>query len=69
MTKDASRSQPGAVHRATAARWIGAAKQTVLERTQKKLMADLRLARDEVESLIRMVQSRIELGDDVLASG
>ncbi len=56
------------VHRATAARWIGGAKQTVLDRTRKKLMHDLRIGGDEVDSLIRMVQSRIDLADDALAS-
>jgi RNA polymerase sigma-70 factor, ECF subfamily len=56
------------VHRATVARWIAGAKQAVLDRTRRRLMHDLRLAPDEVDSLIRLVQSRIELADDVLRS-
>ena len=54
------------VHRATVARWIASAKHTVLDRTRRKLMHDLRLDATEVDSLIRLVQSRIELADDPL---
>lgn len=54
------------VHRATVARWIAAAKQAVLERTRKRLMHELRLDANEVDSLIRAVQSRIELTESVL---
>jgi RNA polymerase sigma-70 factor (ECF subfamily) len=56
------------VHRATIARWITAAKEHVLAGTRKRLGEQLRLDRDEVDSLIRLVQSRIELGDDALRS-
>jgi RNA polymerase sigma-70 factor (ECF subfamily) len=56
------------VHRATVARWITAAKQAVLERTRRRLMRELRLDAGDVDSLIRLVQSRIELADDVLAT-
>lgn len=55
-----------AVHRATVARWIAAAKDTVLDKTRRALARDLKLDRDEVDSLIRLVQSRIELASDVL---
>jgi RNA polymerase sigma-70 factor, ECF subfamily len=57
-----------AVHRATVARWIGGARQLVLDRTRRRLMRDLRLDAGEVDSLIRLVQSRIELPADPLAS-
>jgi RNA polymerase sigma-70 factor (ECF subfamily) len=57
------------VHRATVARWIAAARHTVLERTRRRLMHDLRLDAAEVDSLIRLVQSRIELADDALRTG
>jgi RNA polymerase sigma-70 factor (ECF subfamily) len=57
------------VHRATVARWIASAKHTVLERTRRRLMHDLRLDATEVDSLIRLVQSRIELADDPLRTG
>ncbi len=54
------------VHRATVARWISNAKQVVLDKTRRKLMHDLRLEGDAVDSLIRLVQSRIELPSDAL---
>jgi RNA polymerase sigma-70 factor, ECF subfamily len=54
------------VHRATIARWIAAAKQSVLDRTRKKLMHDLRIGADELDSLIRLIHSRIELPEDAL---
>jgi len=54
------------VHRATVARWIASAKQAVLDKTRRKLMHDLRLEGDEVDSLIRLVQSRIDLPPDAL---
>lgn len=54
------------VHRATVARWVAAAKQAVLDRTRRALMRELRLDAGEVDSLIRLVQSRIELTDDAL---
>jgi RNA polymerase sigma-70 factor (ECF subfamily) len=56
------------VHRATIARWIAAAKDTVLAGTRKRLMQELKIGGDEVDSLIRLVQSRIELADDPLRS-
>jgi RNA polymerase sigma-70 factor (ECF subfamily) len=56
------------VHRATVARWIAAAKQDVLATTRRNLMHDLRLHPDEVDSLIRLVHSRIELPEGALAS-
>lgn len=53
-------------HRATIARWITGAKQAVLGATRRALMHDLRLGPDEVDSLIRLVQSRIELTEALL---
>ncbi|MCW5808877.1 MAG: hypothetical protein KIT31_41380 [Deltaproteobacteria bacterium] len=55
-------------HRATVARWIAAARRDVLERTRRALMHDLRLGPDEVDSLIRLVQSRIEVPPGALAT-
>jgi RNA polymerase sigma-70 factor, ECF subfamily len=55
------------VHRATAARWIAAAKDLVLGHTRRALMHELRLDAGEVDSLIRLVQSRIELTAPPLA--
>jgi RNA polymerase sigma-70 factor (ECF subfamily) len=55
-----------AVHRATIARWIAAAKDLVLAGTRRQLMRDLALDAQEVDSLIALVQSRIELTSKVL---
>lgn len=55
-----------AVHRATVARWVASAKLDVLARTRKRLMAELGIEGNDVDSLIRLVQSRIELTDDEL---
>lgn len=54
------------VHRATIARWIAAAKEAVLATTRRSLMKDLALDAREVDSLIALVQSRIELASNVL---
>ena len=54
------------VHRATVARWIAAAKDTVLETTRRALMRDLSIDAAEVDSLIRLVHSKIELSSKVL---
>lgn len=49
------------VHRATVARWIGAARDTALEQTRRHLMRELALGASEVDSLIRAAQSRVDL--------
>jgi RNA polymerase sigma-70 factor (ECF subfamily) len=49
------------VHRATAARWITAARQEVLDRAQEILRGRLGLGGAELESLLRLVQSRLDL--------
>lgn len=54
------------VHRATVARWIAAAKDVVLDKTRRALMRDLKISAGEVDSLIQLVQSRIELTSKVL---
>lgn len=54
------------VHRATVARWIAAAKDIVLDKTRRALMRDLSIDAAEVDSLIRLVHSRIELSSKVL---
>ena len=56
------------VHRATIARWIAAAKDIVLAETRTRLRSELGISAVEVESLIRLVRSRIELGPSLLAS-
>ncbi len=49
------------VHRATVARWIAAARDSILERTRKELYDRFGIAPGEVDSIIRMVQSRIDV--------
>lgn len=49
------------VHRATVARWIGAARDTALEQTRRHLMRELALPAHEADSLIRAAQSKVDL--------
>jgi RNA polymerase sigma-70 factor (ECF subfamily) len=49
------------VHRATAARWLADAKASLLERTRDNLSASVGLQRLEVDSVMRLVQSRLDL--------
>ena len=48
------------VHRATAARWLVRARGALVEATQTELAVRLRLAPDEISSVIRMVSSKID---------
>jgi RNA polymerase sigma-70 factor (ECF subfamily) len=56
------------VHRATAARWLAAARATLLERTRDQISEALGLNRLEVDSLMRLVQSRLDLSAGVFLS-
>jgi RNA polymerase sigma-70 factor, ECF subfamily len=49
------------VHRATAARWLGRIRQHLGEHTRERLRARLRLDAAELDSLLRAVDSRIDL--------
>ena len=49
------------VNRATAARWVIAARTTLLDTTRTRLAADLAIVTGEVDSIIRLVRSRIDL--------
>jgi RNA polymerase sigma-70 factor (ECF subfamily) len=49
------------VHRATAARRLVAARDSVLAVTRRILMTRLRLSRSELESVVRMVESRMHV--------
>jgi RNA polymerase sigma-70 factor (ECF subfamily) len=49
------------VHRATAARWVAAARATLLHATEVLLMARLRVGGDELQSILRLVRSRLDL--------
>lgn len=49
------------VHRATAARWVQAAREAVLIATQRALLWRLRLSRTELASVMRLIQSQLDL--------
>jgi RNA polymerase sigma-70 factor (ECF subfamily) len=49
------------VHRATMTRWLAAARESLLEDTCRRLGEGLRLGRDELDSLLRAVRSRLEV--------
>ncbi len=49
------------IHRATAARRLASAREAVLAGTRRLLTARLRLSRAEIESVVRMVESRMHL--------
>lgn len=49
------------VHRATVARWIADAREQLLERTMALLGARLRLAPDDLASLLRVVRSSLHI--------
>lgn len=61
------------VHRATAARWLGAARDRLGELIRARLASRLAITPDDVTSIVRLVQSRVEvsieraLGDPPLA--
>jgi RNA polymerase sigma-70 factor (ECF subfamily) len=49
------------VHRATAARWIIAAREELLQETRRRLMERLQLGETELDSLMRLVASQLEV--------
>jgi RNA polymerase sigma-70 factor (ECF subfamily) len=49
------------VSRATAARWIAEARETVWSATRRRLRERLRLSEPELESMLRQVRSRLDL--------
>jgi RNA polymerase sigma-70 factor (ECF subfamily) len=52
------------VHRATAARWIAAVRERLGTQIRTELAARLAVGVDDVDSIIRLVQSRVELSLD-----
>jgi len=55
------------VHRATAARWVQAARQAVSAGTQRELTRRLRLSKAELISVIRLIQTQLDVSlPDVL---
>jgi len=50
------------VHRATVSRWIVTAQQSLLDATRAQLMDRLAIGEGELESVLRLIQSRFETG-------
>lgn len=49
------------VHRATAARWVAAAREKLLARTRRTFMLQARISSDECESIMRLVRSQLDV--------
>jgi RNA polymerase sigma-70 factor, ECF subfamily len=49
------------VHRATAARWIAKIRATLLEQTRERLLERLKVQPQELESIMRLVRSQLEV--------
>ena len=54
------------VHHSTAARWLVKAREAVLEGTRARLAAQLRLTQAEVDSVLRLIRSRIDVSIEKL---
>jgi len=54
------------VHRATAARWLSDAREALGELIRAELAARLRIATEDVDSIVRLVQSRVDMSLDRL---
>lgn len=54
------------VHRATAARWLADARAALGDAIRTELAARLRIATSEVDSIVRLVQSRVDMSLDRL---
>jgi RNA polymerase sigma-70 factor (ECF subfamily) len=48
------------VHRATAARWVAAARETLVTRTRRRFFETVALPPDEGDSVMNLVQSRLD---------
>jgi RNA polymerase sigma-70 factor (ECF subfamily) len=57
------------VHRATAARFLGRAREMVLASTRERLMSELDVPSQELDSILRMIWSRIEVSLRALRRG
>ena len=49
------------VHRATAARWLAAARENVADKTRKLLLQKIKGQRADFDSILRLVQSQLDL--------
>lgn len=55
------------VHRATVARWLAAIRETLFEETRARLMAQLQLDESEVDSVLRLIDSQLDVSISALA--
>jgi RNA polymerase sigma-70 factor, ECF subfamily len=49
------------VHRSTAARWLATARERLLDGTRERMMERVRVSAGECDSILRIVQSRLDL--------
>ncbi len=56
------------IHRASAARWVAHARQALVEGVRRTLQARFHIGTEELDSLLRLVQSRVELSLRLLLS-
>jgi RNA polymerase sigma-70 factor (ECF subfamily) len=49
------------VHRATVARWIAHARELLLQRTRELLSRRVRVSNDELESILRLIESQMDV--------
>jgi RNA polymerase sigma-70 factor (ECF subfamily) len=49
------------VHRATAARWVGKARTNLADKTREQLRDMLKVKNNELDSVLRMIRSRIDI--------
>ncbi len=58
------------VHRATVSRWIVVAQETLLDSTRQRLVQRLQITAEELNSVLRLIQSQFEtgIGDLLLGS-
>jgi RNA polymerase sigma-70 factor (ECF subfamily) len=54
------------IHRATAARWVAHAREALVEGVRRTLQAQFHIGTEELDSLLRLVQSRLELSLQLL---
>jgi RNA polymerase sigma-70 factor (ECF subfamily) len=54
------------VHRATVARWIAAIRESLFEGTRTRLMARLELDEPEVDSVLRLIDSQLDVSTNAI---
>jgi RNA polymerase sigma-70 factor (ECF subfamily) len=54
------------VHRATVARWIAAIRETLFEGTRTRLMTQLAIAESDVDSILRLIDSQLDVSIEAL---